>query len=130
MTAIPETEGPEAAQVGPPPPFDAELRPALDAMAAAGAGRPAYTVDNIPLIRQAPPLVPVPTDEDLRRGGAFEVSTVHAPGPSGAPDIPLLICRPAGVSAPAGCLYFIHGGGLIFGDNHSGGLLGMLDHAE
>ena len=130
MTAIPETEGPEAARVGPPPPFDAELRPALDAMAAVGAGRPAFTVDNIPLIRQAPPLVPVPTDEDLRRGGAFEVSTVHAPGPAGAPDVPLLICRPAGVSAPAGCLYFIHGGGLIFGDNHSGGLLGVLDHAE
>ena len=111
MTAIPATEGPEAAQVGPPPPFDAELRPALDAMAAAGPGARPSPWTNIPLIRQAPPLVPVPTDEDLRRGGAFEVSTVHAPGPAGAPDVPLLICRPAGVSAPAGCLYFIHGGG-------------------
>jgi hypothetical protein len=30
VTAIPATEGPEAAQVGPPPPFDAELRSALD----------------------------------------------------------------------------------------------------
>jgi len=128
VTAIPATEGQEAAQVGPPPPFDAELRPALDAMAA--AERPAYTLENIPLIRQAPPPFPVPTDEDLRRGGAFAVSTELAPGPAGAPDVPLLVCRPAGVSALAGCLYYIHGGGMIFGNNRTGGLLGMLDHAE
>ena len=128
MTAIPATEGPEAAQVGPPPPFDAELLPALDAMSA--AGRPAFTLENLPLIRQLPPPVPVPTDEDLRRGGAFEVSTTRVQGPAGAPDVPLLICRPTGVPAPVGCVYFIHGGGMIFGDNHSGGLLGVLDHAE
>ena len=129
MTAIPATEGPEAAQVGPPPPFDPELRPALDAMTTA-AGRPAFTLENIPLIRQLPPPVPVPTDEDLRRGGAFEVSTTRVQGPAGAPDVPLLICRPSGVSAPAGCLYFIHGGGMILGEQSHGGLLGMLDHAE
>ena len=52
MTAIPATEGPEAAQVGPPPPFDAELRSALDAMTA--GERPAFTLENIPLIRQVP----------------------------------------------------------------------------
>jgi len=128
VTAIPATEGTDAAQVGPPPPFDAELRPLLDA--AAAAGRPVYTLEDIPLLRQAPPLIPVPTDEDLRRGGAFEVSTEQVPGPAGAPDIPLLICRPAGVAAPAGCLYFIHGGGMILGTNRTGGLLGAIDHAE
>jgi acetyl esterase/lipase len=128
VTAIPATEGSEAAQVGPPPPFDPELRQALDAMAA--PGRPAFTLENIPMIREAPGLIPVPTDEDLRRDGAFEVSTAHAPGPAGAPDVPLLICRPAGVAAPAGCLYFIHGGGMIIGSNRTGGFLGMLDHAE
>jgi acetyl esterase/lipase len=128
VTATPATEGTEAAQAGPPPPFDAELLPVLDAMAAAGG--PEFTAANIPLLRQAPPLVPPPTDEDLRRGGAFEVSTRQVPGPAGTPDVPLLICRPAGVAAPAGCLYYIHGGGMIFGDNRSGGFLGMLDHAE
>jgi len=129
VTAIPVTEeGSDATQVGPPPSFDAELRPALDAFAAAGG--PDFTVDNIPLIRQAPPLIPLPTDEDLRRGGAFAVSTEHAPGPAGAPDVPLLVCRPAGVAAPAGCLYYIHGGGMVLGDNRSGGFLGALDHAE
>lgn len=128
MTAIEATEGPEAAQVGPPPAFDAELSPALDAMAA--AGRPAFTLENIPLIRQAPPPFPVPTDEDLRRDGAFEVTSGRAPGPAGAPDVPLLVCRPAGVSAPVACLYFIHGGGMIIGDSRSGGFLGALGHAE
>ncbi|HEY7277642.1 MAG TPA: alpha/beta hydrolase, partial [Trebonia sp.] len=98
MTAIPATEGPEAIQVGPPPPFDPELRPMLDEMAT--AGMPALTLENIPLVRQARTAMPVPTDEELRRGGAFEVSTLHAPGPAGAPDVPLLICRPTGVAAP------------------------------
>lgn len=127
MTVISSAEEPGAIEVGPPPPFDPELRPALDAMAS--ARRPRFTLDNVPLIREAPPLFPVPTDEELRRGGAFEVTTRHAPGPEGAPDVPLLICRPAGAAVPAGCLYYIHGGGMIFGDNR-GGLQGPLGHAE
>lgn len=126
MTAMPETEGPSAGQVGPPPPFDAELRPALDAMAE--RGRPQFSLAAIPQIRLAPPLFPIPTDDDLRRGGAFEVSTVAAPGPAGAPDVPLLICRPAGVAAPVACLYYIHGGGMIIGDSRAG-LPSALDHA-
>ena len=126
MTASPATEGPEAGRVGPPPAFDAELRPALDAMAE--RGRPEFTLAAIPLIRQAPPPFPVPTDDDLRRGGAFEVSTAAAPGPAGAPDVPLLICRPAGVTAPVACLYNIHGGGMIIGDYRTG-LPSMLEHA-
>ena len=117
MTAIPATEGPSAGQVGPPPPFDAELRPALDAMAA--GGRPEFTLADIPLIRRAPAAFLPPTDEDLRRGGAFEVSTAAAPGPAGAPDVPLLICRPAGVTAPVACIYYIHGGGMIIGDHRA-----------
>lgn len=44
MTAIPATEGPEAAEVGPPPLFDAELRSALDAMAAPDG--PEFTLER------------------------------------------------------------------------------------
>jgi len=127
VTAISETEGSQRAQVGPPPPFDAELRPALDAFAATGG--PAFTLENLPLIRQGRALLPQPTDEDLRRGGAFELTTVAVAGPAGAPDVPLLICRPGGVTAPVACLYHIHGGGMMLGDNRTG-LPGMLDHAE
>jgi acetyl esterase/lipase len=127
VTAISDTQGPGTAEVGPPPPFDPELRPFLDALAA--GGRPEFSLENIPLIRQAPPLVPPPTDEDLRRGGAYEVTRVSAPGPAGAPDVPLLVLRPAAAAAPVACLYFIHGGGMIIGDNRSG-LAGALDHAQ
>ena len=127
MTASPATENPDAAQVGPPPPFDPELRPALDALA--GGGRPAYTLDNIPLIRSAPPLVPLPTDEELRRDGVFEVSTRQVPGPAGEPGISLLVGRPAGVTTPVAGIYYIHGGGMIFGEARSGGFAGVLDHA-
>jgi acetyl esterase/lipase len=114
--------------VGPPPAFDLELAAAFEA--GAMAGRPAYSLENIPLIRQAPPLIPVPTDEDLRRGGAFEVATRTLPGPSGAPDISLLIIRPTAVAAPTACLYYIHGGGMIAGHPRAGLLPGMADHAE
>jgi acetyl esterase/lipase len=127
VTSAPVTEDAESAPVGPPPPFDPELQAVFDA--AAGAPRPVYTPENIPVIRQAPPLVPLPTDDDLRRGGAFEVTERTVPGPNGAPDLSLLIIRPTTVAAPAACLYFIHGGGMIIGTNRSGGLVTMLGHA-
>ncbi len=42
--------------------------------------------------------------------------------------MPLLICRPAYVTAPVACIYYIHGGGMIIGDNRTG-LPSMLNHA-
>ncbi len=111
MTTIPDTDGKTSAQAGPPPPFDPELLPVLDALM--GGGRAEFTLAMIPAIRQAPSPFPVPTLEDLRRGGAFEVTSVQAPGPAGAPDISLLICRPAGVTAAVPALYHIHGGGMM-----------------
>lgn len=127
MTVISSAGEPATIEVGPPPPFDPELVPALEAMAA--MRRPEFTLENIQLIREARSVFPQPTDDDLRRGGAFELSTELVPGPDGAPQIPLLICRPAAVEAPVACLYYIHGGGTILGDNRVG-LPGMLDHAE
>ena len=114
--------------VGPPPPFDPELLPAITAMAQAQA--PALTLDMIPAIRQAPAMSPVPTVEDMRRGGAFDVTERLVPGPAGAPDVSLLICRPTGATAPVPCLYYIHGGGMILGNNRSGGAPRALEHAE
>jgi acetyl esterase/lipase len=128
VTVTGATEGPAAAEVGPPPPFDAELVPVLDAMAATPG--PEFTLENIALIRAARSAVARPlTDEDLRRGGTFAVTSRLVPGLAGAPDVPLLICRPASVTAPAGCLYYIHGGGMIVGGNRTG-LPSVLDHAE
>ncbi len=117
-----------AAAVGPPPPFDPELLPAISAMAEAGS--PAFTLEMIPAIRRAPSAFPVPTIEDLRRDGTFDVTERLVPGPVGAPDVSLLICRPTGVTALVPCLYFIHGGGMILGNNRSGGAPRALAHAE
>ncbi len=73
--------------------------------------------------------MPPPSDEDLRCGGAFEVSERLVPGPPGAPEVSLLICRPAGVSAPVAAVYHTHGGGMIMGDNRVG-VLPLLNWAQ
>ena len=128
MAGISMSDASQAVPVGPPPPFDPELEPALEAMSSRGGM--VLSLELIPAIRQAPSPFPVPTVEELRRGGAFEVSERLVPGPEGAPEISLLICRPTAVEAPVACLYFIHGGGMIMGDNRSGGFPGALAHAE
>jgi acetyl esterase/lipase len=69
------------------------------------------------------------TDDDLRRGGAIEFEELTVPGPAGAPDISLLVCRPAGLAAAAPGVYHIHGGGMISGDNRTV-LPIMLDWVE
>ncbi len=51
------------------------------------------------------------------------------PGPSGAPEVSLLICRPASATMPTAAIYYIHPGGMIMGDNRFGLPL-MMDWAE
>ncbi len=75
------------------------------------------TPDLIGAVRDG--LAGVPVD-DLSRGGRIELSDQLVPGPSGAPDVPVLICRPAGVSGPTTGVFFIHGGGMIMGDSRTG----------
>jgi len=127
VTTVPAAEGSAPIPGGPPPPFDAELATVLAAMAERRTFE--LTLETIPLLRESGGPLPRPTDDDLRRGGTFELSERDVPGPAGAPDLPLLICRPAGARAPVGAIYYIHGGGMIAGDNR-GGLPGMLEHAE
>jgi len=128
MAGISISDASQAVPVGPPPPFDPELEPALAAMSSRGGMM--LSLELIPAIRRAPSPFPVPTLAELERGGAFEVSERLVPGPAGAPEISLLICRPTAVEAPVACLYFIHGGGMIMGDNRGGGFPGALAHAE
>lgn len=118
-----------AVPIGPPPPFDPELAAGL-ATAAEMAGesfRPSFTVDEIPALRDAMRLQRA-TDDDLRRGGAFALEQRLVPGPPGAPDVAVLICRPTDAAAAVPAFYHIHGGGMIFGDNRSG-LPWLLDFA-
>ncbi|GGV24155.1 esterase [Actinomadura cremea] len=112
---------------GPPPPFDPELVPALrvinefiapDRLAAPGA---------LESIGEMSALMEPPTNEALARDGAFTVEERSVPGPEGAPDVSLLICRPP-ADAPTPAIYFTHGGGMVLGDNRTG-VTEMLDLA-
>ncbi|WP_305788026.1 alpha/beta hydrolase fold domain-containing protein [Symbioplanes lichenis] len=94
--------------------------PSLDSELVSLGGRPAVLpADFIRVMRSAPPR-PAPTDEELTLGGAFTVAEGAEAG------VPLLVARPTRVRQARGCVYFMHGGGMVFGDNRRklGGVLG------
>ncbi|MDH6522662.1 acetyl esterase/lipase [Streptomyces sp. SAI-135] len=100
-----------------PPPFDPELAAALEAMKEMLS--PSLTLDGLADARAGlGPLLP--SDEVLTGGGAFEIEDRSVPGPAGAPDISLLICRPVAPAAPRPVVYHIHGGGMVLGNNRFG----------
>jgi acetyl esterase/lipase len=111
------TTAPRAGEIGPPPPFDPECAAALAPLAEVLSVQ--LTLGMIPAMRAAPGVPAIP-DEVLRRGGAFTVDERSVPGPEGAPDVSLLICRPTSTTAPVPVVYNIHGGGMIGGDNRTG----------
>ena len=97
----------------PVPPFDPELAEALAAMPEAPV---TITPEMIP-VRRAEPAVP-PGEIIAGRPVVYTDRTI--PGPDGAPDLTVTILerpdrRPGG---PA--VYYIHGGGMIFGDRWVG----------
>jgi acetyl esterase/lipase len=93
------------------------------------AAPPALTLDLIPRLREARAALNLVTDDDLRRDGKFTVEERLVPGRPGDPDVSLLICRPTAATGTLGCLYQIHGGGMIVGDNRTG-VPDILDWAE
>jgi acetyl esterase/lipase len=101
------------------PPFDPELSAVL-AELPAEALRP-MRMEDIPVRRAQAPVI---EDEVLRRNGAVELEDRRISGPAGAPDLSVLILRPAGGRADrAGRegawpgVYYIHGGGMVMGSN-------------
>jgi acetyl esterase/lipase len=110
-----------------PPPFDPELAAALAVLLEHLP--PVFTPDMIQAMRQPNPAMPPVTNEELARAGAFDVTERLVPGPAGAPEISLLICRPTGVIAPVAAIYHIHGGGMVIGDNRVG-LPQVMDWAQ
>ena len=97
-----------------PPPFDR-------ALAAALAARPELVVTTLlaeeieDLRRRSVP----PDDDAVTVGGRLAPTTLAAPGPAGAPDVPLLLLRPTHAEGPVPCLIHLHGGGLVAGDRYS-----------
>ncbi len=123
--ATPASTATPGTAVGPPPPFDPELAAALEPLARFLT--PSITPEMLPRLRAASaPSVP---DEELRRGGAFTVEELSVPGPAGAPQVGLLVCRPTATATPAAVVYHLHGGGMILGDNRAG-VAEILDWAE
>ena len=99
-------------QVGPPPPYD----PECGAVLATLPPFPPLTLDSIPAMRAgAAAYMPRPTNEELARGGAYAVEERTVAGPPGAPDVALILCRPATAAGPVPALYYTHGGGMITG---------------
>ncbi|AMM31663.1 esterase [Sinomonas atrocyanea] len=104
---------------GPPPAIAPELVTAL------GAPQQPITAAALPSLRIAQPS---PTDAELARGGAFLIREIAVPGPEAAPAVQLILCLPAG-RKPTGCIYFIHGGGMMLGTPRNG-LAEILEYAE
>ncbi|MEV2212071.1 alpha/beta hydrolase [Streptomyces sp. NPDC050997] len=102
-----------------PPPFDPELAAALDLIK--DVVSPGLTPDEIDAVRQGPGIQML-AELDLTMGAFFEVEDRTVPGPENAPEISLLICRPAGraLGSPLPVLYHVHGGGMILGNNRVG----------
>jgi acetyl esterase/lipase len=111
-------------EIGPPPPYD----PECGAVLAELPPFPPLTVEAIPFLRAAE-FIPRPTNEDLARGGAFTVEERTVPGPEGAPDVALIVCRPTATAGPVPALYYTHGGGMIAGTSRDA-LGEILDLAE
>ncbi|WP_244950027.1 alpha/beta hydrolase [Streptomyces griseofuscus] len=101
------------------PPFDPELAAALKAINQVMP--PGLTPEQTVPARQSPAMQMM-ADTDATMDGAFDTEDRTVPGPEGASDISLLICRP---TAPAAdrlrpVIYFTHGGGMVVGRNRVG----------
>lgn len=102
-----------------PPPFDPELAAALELIKEFIS--PGMTPDDIEQIRQGPGIQML-AELDLTLDGFFKAEDRTVPGPEGAPEISLLICRPTAPSTtgPRPVIYHVHGGGMILGNNRVG----------
>ncbi len=108
------------------PPFDPELAAVLES--AAGRGFTTMTADLIPAVRDGASALSL-SDDDLRRAGSIGIEERTVPGPPGAPDIVVLICRPTGRTGAGPGVVHLHGGGMVMGDRRTG-LATMLDWVD
>jgi acetyl esterase/lipase len=112
---------------GTPPPLDRELaeplREILDHL-------PVPLTPELIADRRARTAADSLCDDDIRRGGAFEFEERMVPGPAGAPDVSMIICRPTATPGPHQVIYNTHGGGMVAGNNRTVELACELDRAE
>jgi hypothetical protein len=91
--ALHPVAGAQATRNYPALPFDPEVLPELEAFDT--LPRP-FTIDRLAEARASVERkMAEVTDEDLRRGGAYELDEHEVPGPVGDPAVKLLVCTPA-----------------------------------
>lgn len=85
------------------------MNPALDPdLAAVVASLPEMNLSDLAALRALPPSPTLPYD-------GVDVVVVAAPGLDGAPDVPVRLMRPAGVTRVLPVLLALHGGGFVIG---------------
>lgn len=89
---------------------DPDLLPLLDQLPQID-----LTLELLPLARAND--FPLAGDPDIDRKVSLE--QVRVPGPPGAPEVELLICRPVGARRTLPALFHIHGGGYVLGSARS-----------
>ncbi|MFI7023968.1 alpha/beta hydrolase [Micromonospora sp. NPDC049900] len=96
----------------PRPALDPELRALL-------ADLPLVARLDHDVLAQIRPYATTPV-ETLLDGGSVDRQEITVPAADGTP-IPLCVLRPAGSTggAPAPCVYWIHGGGMVMGDRYA-----------
>lgn len=91
-------------------PFDPEIAPAFEAMAASAVPLSRGTLRREGVDRMAPP------NDEVIGGRAVDWEDRLIPGPEGAPDMEITIFRPRGRADEAlPALYDMHGGGMVEG---------------
>lgn len=127
MTPVDQNSPSATAGVADPPPLDPELaKPLRDILRQLPMP---LTPDLIP-DRRARTVAGTLSDDDIRRGGAFEFEERQVPGPAGAPPVPLIICRPTATPGPHPVIYNTHGGGMVAGNHRTIELACELARAE
>lgn len=110
-----------------PPPFDSELiaplRTILEQL-------PNPLTPDLILDRRRLTAADSLSDDEIRLGGFFEFEETVVPGPIGAPEVPLIICRPTGTPGPHAVIYNTHGGGMVAGNNRTRELAGELSRGK
>lgn len=92
----------------PPPPFDPEIAEILATSADVVTTLHPHEIDELRTRSVRP------ADDELTRGGAFELVRCAAPR-ADLPDVEIVLLRPRGRTMPAPVLFHVHGGGLVVG---------------
>lgn len=100
------------------PPLDPELAAVLAAMPEVSRS---ILPEHVPMLRSRDALGGLrASDDGLRRGGRVCFTEHRVPVGADGTAVGLLVLRPAAGAGPWPGIYYLHGGGMMFGDNRTG----------